>query len=84
MMESSPAATFVMSQSQFLLELFVISLSGEGLARCQGFPSVRFQSLPIRTARAVFPQAAHPVGFVERVMCRVGWQRLSRHSLRPR
>src|ERR1700683_3388774 len=26
MMKSSPAATFVMSQSQFLLELFVISL----------------------------------------------------------
>ena len=26
MMKSSPAATFVMSQSQFLLELFVVSL----------------------------------------------------------
>jgi hypothetical protein len=30
--------------------------------------SIRFQPLPIRTAREVFPQAAHPVSFVERVM----------------
>jgi hypothetical protein len=28
----------------------------------------RFQPLPIRTAREVFPQAAHPASFVERVM----------------
>jgi len=28
----------------------------------------RFQPLPIRTAREVFPQAAHPVSFTERVM----------------
>ena len=30
--------------------------------------SVRFQPLPIRTAREVFPQAAHPASFIERVM----------------
>ena len=30
--------------------------------------SVRFQPLPIRTAREVFPQAAHPASFSERVM----------------
>jgi hypothetical protein len=29
---------------------------------------VRFQPLPIGTAREVFPQAARPVDFVERVM----------------
>src|ERR1022692_50888 len=40
-------------------------LSGKGLARCR---AVRFQPLPIRTAREVFPQAAHPASFVERVM----------------
>jgi len=34
MMESSPAAAFIMSQAQFLLQLFVIALSGKGLARC--------------------------------------------------
>src|ERR1019366_6422077 len=44
----------------------------------------RFQPLPIRTAREVFPQAAHPVGFVERVMCRVGERRLSLQVLHPR
>jgi hypothetical protein len=32
------------------------------------FTSVRFQPLPIRTAREVFPQAAYPTGFIERVM----------------
>src|SRR5450631_1839189 len=30
--------------------------------------SARFQPLPIRTAREVFPQAAHPASFSERVM----------------
>src|SRR5712691_8010734 len=40
-------------------------LSGKGLARCF---LARFQPLPIRTAREVFPQAAHPASFVERVM----------------
>jgi hypothetical protein len=46
------------------------ALSGKGLARHP--VAVRFQPLPIRTAREVFPQAAHPVGFVKRVMRRVG------------
>jgi hypothetical protein len=46
-------------------------LSGKGLARCRIIPA-RFQPLPIRTAREDFPQAAHPVGFVERVMGRIG------------
>ena len=32
----------------------------------------RFQFLPIRTAREVFPQAAHPMKFSGRVMCRLG------------
>ena len=39
--------------------------------------AVRFQPLPIRTAREVFPQAAHPVSFIEGVMCRLGRRRLS-------
>src|SRR5947209_15507086 len=30
--------------------------------------SLRFQPLPLRTAREVFPPAAHPVSFVGRVM----------------
>ena len=34
MMKSSPAVTFVMSQSQFLLEFFVVSLA------CRGAPSL--------------------------------------------
>jgi hypothetical protein len=46
-------------------KVFDAILSGKGLARCQ---MVRFQPLPIRTAREVFPQAAHPVNFIERVM----------------
>src|SRR5664279_387534 len=33
-----------------------------------GLTSVRFQPLPIRTAREAFPQAAHPASFSERVM----------------
>src|SRR5450759_3304209 len=32
----------------------------------------RFQFLPIRTTREVFPQAAHPTKFFGRVMCRRG------------
>ena len=55
-------------------------LSGKGLARRLVW--VRFQPLPIRTAREVFLQAAHPVGFVERVMRRVRRAGLS-FSLRP-
>src|SRR5450755_866417 len=35
--------------------------------------SARFQPLPIRTAREVFPQAAHPASFVERVMGQFGY-----------
>jgi hypothetical protein len=46
-------------------------LSGKGLARRRDV-SFRFQPLPLRTAREVFPQAAHPVNFVERVMRLVG------------
>ncbi len=38
-------------------------LSGKGLARHRFLSSARFQHLPVRTAREVFPQAAHPVGF---------------------
>ena len=37
--------------------------------RIQHSPSSRFQPLPIRTAREVFPQAAHPMVFAEKVMC---------------
>jgi hypothetical protein len=33
--------------------------------------SIRFQPLPIRTVHEVFPHTAHPVNFIERVMCRV-------------
>ena len=43
----------------------------KGLARRLSGSSVRFQPLPIRTAREVFPQAAHPVGFIGRFMRRV-------------
>jgi hypothetical protein len=46
-------------------------LSGKGLARRRDV-SFRFQPLPLRTAREVFPQAAHPVNFVKRVMRLVG------------
>jgi hypothetical protein len=61
------------------------ALSGKGLARHLSSGSVRFQPLPIRTAREVFPQAAHPVSFIERVMCPVGeWRRLSRKGLYSR
>jgi len=60
------------------VETFI--LAGKGLARRLVW--VRFQPLPIRTAREVFLQAAHPVGFVERVMRRVRRAGLS-FSLRP-
>src|SRR5450755_4352660 len=43
----------------------------------RGADLARFQPLPIRTAREVFPQAAHPVSFVERVMGPVGRRPLS-------
>src|SRR2546427_1135316 len=58
-------------QSSELTEPGVGSLSGKGLARHLSYGPVRFQPLPIRTAREVFPQAAHPVSFSERVMGRV-------------
>ena len=45
--------------------------------------SVRFQPLPIGTAREVFPQAARPVGFVERVMHPVARRGLSRNPWLP-
>lgn len=53
-------------QSQILFNCPVEDLSGKGLARYL-FPT-RFQPLPIRTAREVFPQAAHPVNFSKRFM----------------
>jgi hypothetical protein len=58
MMKSSPAATFVMSQSQFLLEFFVVSLddlamlgyfyqlSGWGIGRKGGKPIFGWFTLP--------------------------------------
>ena len=50
---------------QQTFEAFKRDLSGKGLAR---YLTTRLQSLPIRTAREVFPQAAHPIIFVKRVM----------------
>ena len=47
-------------------------MPGKGLARYRAQGAARLQPLPIRTAREVFPQAAHPVSFVERVMGRLG------------
>jgi len=41
----------------------------------------RFQPLPIRTAREVFPQAAHPINFIKRVMRPIKSQTLSSVSL---
>jgi hypothetical protein len=52
-------------QTQMLLDHFKENLAGKGLARCL---LVRLQPLPFRTAREVFPQAAHPMIFVVRVM----------------
>jgi hypothetical protein len=60
-------------------EAIVLQLPGKGLARYLRRGSVRFQPLPIGTAREVFPQAARPVGFVERVMHPVARRRLSRN-----
>ena len=60
-------------------ESVVLKLPGKGLARYLRRGSVRFQPLPIGTAREVFPQAARPVGFVERVMHPVARRRLSRN-----
>ena len=54
--------------SQMLLDPAEEELSGKGLARFLGKFPARFQPLPIGTAREVFPQAARPVVFVERVM----------------
>ncbi|SPF56179.1 hypothetical protein SBF1_8870001 [Candidatus Desulfosporosinus infrequens] len=48
-----------------------ISMSGKGLARY--WIPTRFQPLPIRTAREVFPQAAHPINFIIRVMRPIEW-----------
>src|SRR5437667_5383824 len=50
----------------------------------RGADCARFQPLPIRTAREVFPQAAHPVSFVERVMSPAGRRPLSREALQVR
>ena len=51
-----------------LLDPFKEKLSGKGLAR---YHLARLQPLPIRTAREVFPQAAHPMRFFVRFMCPV-------------
>ena len=48
---------------------FMKNLSGKELARY--LFRTRFQRLPLRTARDVFHQAAHPVAFFKRVMCPV-------------
>lgn len=45
------------------------AMSGKELARY--LFRTRFQCLPLRTARDVFHQAAHPVVFFKRVMCLV-------------
>ena len=57
-----------LGQRDVLFERLMITLSGEGLARCLDWYPARFQPLPIGTAREVFPQAARPVGFTTRVM----------------
>ena len=59
-------------QAQMSATFFKGDLPGKGLARYRAQGSARLQPLPIRTAREVFPQAAHPVSFVERVMGRLG------------
>ena len=62
-----------------LLDPLEEKLSGKGLARYR--ISTRFQPLPIRTAREVFPQAAHPVNFIIRVMRPIEWWTLSSKCL---
>ena len=57
-----------LGQRDVLFKRLMVTLSGEGLARCLEYPPARFQPLPIGTAREVFPQAARPVGFTPRVM----------------
>ncbi len=54
---------------QMLFDPFEEQLAGKGLARCL---LARLQPLPFRTAREVFPQAAHPMIFVVRVMRTIG------------
>src|SRR5919109_5146427 len=61
-----------MPQTQSAFQFLETDLPGKGLARYQAHRPARLQPLPIRTAREVFPQAAHPVSFVERVMGRLG------------
>jgi len=56
-----------MLEGESVLEAFEGLLAGKELARYAANPA-RFQPLPIRTDREVFPQAAHPVGFIARVM----------------
>ena len=56
------------------LERYDCEYRRNGTANLFIFPCgwARFQFLPIRTAREVFPQAAHPMKFSGRVMCRLG------------
>ena len=56
----------------------MLQLPGKGLARSLNHCSSRFQPLPLGTAREVFPQAARPMRFVERVMRPVAKGRLLR------
>jgi len=71
------ASQYDLRPAKVRLEFIEGCLSGKGLARCS---AARFQPLPIRTAREVFPQAAQPVNLVERVMSPVDRQPLSRPS----
>ena len=59
----------LLSEIQMLFDHFKEHLAGKGLARCR---PARLQPLPFRTAREVFPQAAHPVIFAVRVMRTIG------------
>jgi hypothetical protein len=58
-----------LANTQYDQTFFIAGLnrmvSGKGLAR---YKSARFQPLPLRTAREVFPQAAHPMFFTVRFM----------------
>ena len=67
-LEKLPSTMYVTIEQLFaripdIGDLFVDILSGKGLARCRASSSVRFQSLPIGTVRAVFPHTARPASF---------------------
>jgi hypothetical protein len=56
-----------LADAESVLFFAVIDLSAKGTGAVLRLPA-RFQPLPIKTAREVFPQAAQPVTFVDRVM----------------